>query len=310
MKFRQQPYSLLMVRPSAFGFNSMTAGSNVFQREESDEKDVLKKSQDEFDRMVDLLTSHEIDVRVFADSPAPEKPDAVFPNNWISFHEDGTVVLYPMMAENRRFERNFDIPNSLKNEFTVHRTIDLYREEKSHTFLEGTGSIVFDHVNRNAFACRSPRTDTTLVTHLCKLINYRPFIFNAEDEKGIAIYHTNVMLCVGEKFAVLCLDAVKDEADQELLLTSFSATGHRVVAISYSQMRSFAGNMIEVTTQAGEPVVLLSETALKSLLPGQVNAISQFAELLPVSIPTIEKIGGGSVRCMVAGIHLPRRNLV
>jgi hypothetical protein len=307
MKFRQQPSGLLMVRPAAFGFNPLTAASNVFQRATGmGMNDTLNKAQAEFDRMVDLLISHEIEVRVFEDTPSPEKPDAVFPNNWISFHEDGTVVLYPMMAENRRLERRLDIPAALKKDFEVNRIIDLSTEEKNSRFLEGTGSVVFDHVNRIGYACRSPRTDTALVIQLCKTLDYRPVIFDAFDGKGIAIYHTNVMLCVGEKFAVLCLDAVKDDADQELLLTSFSLTDHKVIAISYEQMNSFSGNMIEVMTKNGEPIVLVSQSALQSLLPGQIKAINQFCEMLPIPIPVIEKTGGGSVRCMVAGLPLPK----
>jgi hypothetical protein len=307
----QQPASLLMIRPSAFGFNPLTASSNVFQQAGANKPiDILAEALQEFDRMIDLLVSHEIDVRVFPDSASPEKPDAIFPNNWISFHEDGSVVLYPMMAENRRLERRTDIAELLRKEFLITRVLDLSAEEKNNIFLEGTGSIVFDHVNRIGYACRSPRTDSGLVAHACKSLDYRPVLFNAIDENGVAIYHTNVMMCVGEKFAVLCLDAVKEDVDQELLLNSFSSTGHRVIAISYSQMRSFAGNMIEVMTKTGGPIVLLSETALQSLLPGQVNGISQASEILPVRIPTIEKIGGGGVRCMVAGIHLPRRKQV
>jgi hypothetical protein len=311
MKFRQQPSGLLMVRPATFGFNPLTAASNVFQQAAGSETiDILKKAQEEFDRMVDLLDLHEVDVHVFPDSPSPEKPDAVFPNNWISFHEDGTIVLYPMMAENRRLERRLEITEALKKEFIVSRIIDLSAEEKNNKFLEGTGSMVFDHVNRICYACRSPRTDATLVIQLCKVLNYRPVIFNAADERGVAVYHTNVMMCVGEKFAMLCLDSVEEDIDQELLLASLSSTGHRVIAISYPQMHSFAGNMMEAMTRNGEPMVLVSQTALQSLLPGQIKAINQVSEILPVPIPTIEKTGGGSVRCMVAGVHLPRQNQV
>lgn len=308
MKFRQQPHSVLMIRPAAFGFNPLTAQSNVFQQSADERDGVLKRAQDEFDRMVDLLTSHEIDVRVFKDEPSPPKPDAVFPNNWISFHEDGTIVLYPMMAANRRCERRLDITNLFQNEFIISNTVALYLEEKQNKFLEGSGSIVFDHANRIAYACRSPRTHADLFIQLTKFLKYRPVLFDATDENGTAIYHTNVIMCVGEKFAVVCLDAIKSDVDQELLLSTLESTSHRVIAISYAQMRSFAGNMIEVLTQSGDPIVLLSQSAFESLLPGQIKAIGQFSEILPVPIPIIEKTGGGSVRCMVAGIHLPRRN--
>lgn len=309
MKFTQQPHALLMVRPASFGFNESTAESNTFQRSEGrDAEAVLKNAQGEFDRMVDLLVSHEIDVRVFSDPPNPPKPDAIFPNNWISFHEDGTVISYPMLAANRRLERRSDITEILKKEFTVSRVIDLSLEENNDMFLEGTGSLVFDHLNRIAYACRSPRTHTALIVKVCKELGYRPVIFNAVDEKGIPVYHTNVLMAVGGKFAVICLDAIKEDTDQELLLAGFASSGHKVIAISYAQMYSFAGNMIEVLTRSGDPVVLMSETAFKSLLPGQIQGINRFSEILPVPVETIEKIGGGSVRCMVAGIHLPKGN--
>lgn len=309
MKFTQQPHALMMVRPASFGPNSQTSATNTFQQNPGRQTaDATARSQAEFDRMVEVLSAHEIAVHVFNDTASPAKPDAVFPNNWISLHEDGTVVLYPMMAENRRTERNTDIIAQLKRDFVVRRVIDLSEAEKHGSYLEGTGSVVFDHANKIAYACRSPRTDDALVKRLCDELGYKPVIFNAVDENNIAVYHTNVMMCIGAKFAVVCLDAVKDENDQDVLLESFSASEKKVIAISFAQMRAFAGNMIEVLTHDHEPVVLLSETAFQSLLPGQVNAISQFAEMLPLQINTIENVGGGSVRCMVAGIHLPRQN--
>jgi hypothetical protein len=311
MKFAQQPHALMMVRPVSFGHNSQTSLSNAFlQSPDRGTADTTAGSLAEFDRMADVLSSHEIEVHVFADTASPPKPDAVFPNNWVSFHEDGTVVLYPMMAENRRAERRSDIIEQLKRDFSISRVIDLSAEEAGGRCLEGTGSVVFDHTGKTAYACRSPRTDDALVEHLCGLLNYQPVIFSAVDENSIPVYHTNVMMCVGEKFAVVCLDAIAAEKDQDLLLDGFAAAGKKVVAISFAQMRAFAGNMIEVLTKDRAPVVLLSETAFQSLLPGQVNAISQFAEMLPLQVPTIEKTGGGSVRCMVAGIYLPKRNQV
>lgn len=309
MKFTQQPHALMMVRPASFGANSQTSSTNAFQQNpDRQTADATARSLAEFDRMVGVLSAHEISVHVFDDTRSPVKPDAVFPNNWISFHEDGTVVLYPMMAENRRPERRTDLVDRLKRDFVVTRVVDLSEAEKQGIYLEGTGSVVFDHASRTAYACRSPRTHDTLVERLCGELNYKPVIFNAVDENNIPVYHTNVMMCVGAKFAVVCLDAVRDEKDQDVLLESFSDSGKKVIAISFAQMRAFAGNMIEVLTQDHEPVVLLSETAFQSLLPGQVNAISQFAEMLPLQVSTIESLGGGSVRCMVAGIHLPRQN--
>jgi hypothetical protein len=304
MKFQQQPHTLLMVRPKAFRYNDQTSTSNQFQKKGGGEPALF-----EFDKMVDMLRSHEVSVRVIDDTPLPEKPDAIFPNNWISFHEDGKIVLYPMMAPNRRFERRADIIDQVKNDFLVGDIIDLTDHENNEAYLEGTGSIVFDHVNRIAYACRSPRTSETLLNTLCRKLQYSAVIFNAFDPSGKAIYHTNVLMTIGEQFAMVCLDAINQDEDQEKVLDSFSQTGHKIISISYEQMSAFAGNAIEVKTQTQERLVLLSETAFNSLLPGQINAVTQYADLLPLAVPTIEKIGGGSVRCMVAGIHLPLRNL-
>lgn len=295
-----------MIRPAAFGFNPQTAASNAFQAEA--EADVHHKALAEFDRMVDLLESHDINVHVIDDTPTPLKPDVLFPNNWISFHDDGKIILYPMLAENRRLERRRDIVDQLRKDYNIKEIIDFSGAEQDNQFLEGTGSIVFDYNNAIAYACRSPRTNETLVHKLCELLSYRPVLFDAVDENGIPIYHTNVMMCIGTKFAIVCLDAIRSEADQDLILDSFERTAHKVVAISYQQMKAFAGNMIEVRNRNGEPFVLLSDLAFNSLLPGQVDAITRHAEMLPIPIETIEKVGGGSVRCMVAGIYLPARS--
>jgi hypothetical protein len=305
MKFSQAPSTILMVRPAAFGFNHQTADSNAFQqRLVSDQIEIHKRALDEFNRMVDTLEAHDIHVIVADDSSIPEKPDAIFPNNWISFHHDGSVVLYPMLAENRRLERNFTFVELIKKQFSVKELVDLSGYEAQAKYLEGTGSIVFDYANRIAYANSSPRTDENVFIELCDQLKFKPILFDAVDESGTPIYHTNVLMCVGEKFVTVCLDAIKSDEDQEVLLNSFSKTGHQVIAISYSQMQSFAGNMIEVTARSGEPIVLMSETAFNSLLPGQLHGINKHAEVLPLSIPTIETFGGGSVRCMVAGIFL------
>ena len=304
----QKPSALLMVRPAAFGFNPETAETNAFMmRDQANIAEVLQRAQAEFDAMVDLLLAHQIEVHVIDDTLVPIKPDAIFPNNWVSFHEDGRVILYPMQAANRRLERRIDVLDWLRKLFVITEVLDESPFEIEEKYLEGTGSLVFDHVNRVAFACRSSRTDETLVDRICTLLQYQPVVFDAVDEEGRPIYHTNVVMCVGTRFAVVCLDAIHREADQDAVLDQFVRSGHRVVAISYAQMRAFAGNMIEVADQDGQPYVLMSQTAMASLLPGQVDALSKEAELLPLAVPTIERYGGGSVRCMVAGIHLPRR---
>lgn len=301
----QAPSSVLMIRPAAFGFNPETAGSNAFQKQDAEvPSQILSNARQEFDRMVELLEAHDINVLVKEDTAVPEKPDAIFPNNWISFQPDGKIVLYPMHAVNRRLERRADIVEWIKERFKVSQVLDESSAEEQHRYLEGTGSLIFDHVNKIAYACRSPRTEEDLVKKVCNQIGYEPVVFDAVDDYGIPIYHTNVMMCVGTRFAIVCLDAIKSEKDQDLVLDHFEKTSHKVIAISYSQMASFAGNMIEVEDRSGQPNVLLSQSAFDSLLPGQIDAITKFAELIPISIPTIERYGGGSVRCMVAGIHL------
>jgi hypothetical protein len=302
MKFSQAPSSVLMVRPSTFGLNPQTASTNAFQTKEEVPVQVSKLALEELNRMVDTLAAHDVDIVVVDDPAMPPKPDAVFPNNWVSFHEDGTVVLYPMMAENRRLERTIPVIEAIRTKFEVREVVDLSMHEKKNQFLEGTGSVVFDYVNKIAYASRSARTHEVVLQKLCEKIGFQSIVFDAVDENGQPIYHTNVLMCIGSQFAVLCLDAIQKDEDQEVLLQSFSDTGHQVVAISYAQLHLFAGNMIEVLTKSGEPLVLISEQAFQSLLPGQLHAITQFAELIPLSIPTIEQYGGGSVRCMVAGI--------
>jgi hypothetical protein len=309
MKYNQASRSMFMIRPASFGFNDQTAETNGFQINDADKQNEINQlAVAEFDHMFDLLTAHGIDVRVFDDTISPAKPDAVYPNNWISLHADGTVVLYPMMTGNRRTEIRQDIIHQIEAEFIISKTVDLSLESQNGNFLEGTGSLVFDHVNRLAYTCRSPRTNEELVYKLCNMLSYKPVIFDAFDEQKKPIYHTNVLMCIGKRFAVICLDAIPSEKDQDLILDNFAVTGHRIIAISYAQMRAFAGNMLEVETADSDPVVVLSESAFDCFLPGQINAISQFAELLPIKISTIERFGGGSVRCMITEIHLPKRN--
>lgn len=307
MLFQQAPRTLFMVRPASFGFNEQTAATNSFQQQLNKKKtDIHQHAIAEFDAMVALLKDHGIEVLVFDDAKDPVKPDAIFPNNWVSLHEDGKLILYPMLTPNRRTERRPEIIKSLRDKFEIKDIIDLSEEERTNRIVEGTGSLVFDHVNRIAYASRSERTNESLVNEICKKLNYKPLVFDAVDDAGKSIYHTNVLMCVGEKFVILCLDAIRNENDQERLLTSFEETKLKVIAISYAQMKAFAGNMLEVKAKKGESFVLLSQTAFNSLLPGQIDAITRFVDLLPISIPTIETHGGGSVRCMVAGIHMPK----
>jgi hypothetical protein len=306
MARQSSPHGLLMIRPANFGFNSETASSNAFQQNKSEStKDIQQRALKEFDKTVDLLKSNEIDVIVIDDTTDALRPDAIFPNNWISTHEEGVIVTYPMMAANRRVERRTDIIDLLRNKFKVLKTIDLTSSERDEKFLEGTGSIVFDHTNKIAYTCRSLRTDESLLNELCQQLGYTALIFDSVDENGKPIYHTNVMMWMGEKMAGVCLDSVKNEDDQEKILAKLSETNHKVIALSYPQIKALAGNMFEVKNKKGEPFLLMSQTAFQSLLPGQLNEMTKHAEPLVVAIDTIEQYGGGGIRCMVAGMYLP-----
>jgi hypothetical protein len=299
------PSSLLMVRPAAFGYNPQTATSNAFQQP-MEGADVAALALEEFDRMVTSLQAHDISVQVVEDLPQPMTPDAVFPNNWFTTHGDGTVALYPMMSEIRRLERRTDILEDLKKTYQINRMLDYSGEEQHDRFLEGTGSLVFDHTHRKVYACISPRTDGPLVEKIASELGYKAILFQALDAQSVPIYHTNVMMCLGTRFCVICLEAIP-ESDIDYVLDSLNEDELQIIAISFDQMAGFAGNMLQVENIHGEPYLLMSQSAFERLIPGQINAIGEFAEPLPLSISTIEKVGGGSVRCMVAGIHLPLR---
>jgi len=296
----QYASSILMVRPARFGFNSQTAVSNVFQNKPGDlsPQAVLTQAREEFDRFVMGLKAEKIDVVVVEDTETPEKPDAVFPNNWVSFHPDGRVILYPMAVENRRLERRPDIIERLKEQFEIQEIIDLSLGEK---ILEGTGSVVFDHVNRIAYACLSPRTDRDLLESLCQLLDYRPVVFHATDAQGVAIYHTNVMLSIGQGFAIVCQESMTDK---------LKLSGLEIIDVSLSQMNQFACNVLEVANEEARPFLVMSKTAEAAFTAKQKHTLSKYAEILPVDIPTIETIGGGSARCMMAEIFCKRTHEV
>lgn len=296
---------ILLVRPSGFAFNLETASSNAFQNHVSSRNNIQLEAINEFNAMVNMLNANGISVFVFDDTLLPAKPDAVFPNNWITFHPDGTVVLYPMFAPNRRLERRLDIIDSLRKHFNINAIVDLSIYEKENRFLEGTGSIVFDHINKIAYASISCRTDKDLFIMLCKQLNYEPLAFHAYDKNGNEIYHTNVVMCVGERFAVVCLDTIPDLEERNKIINAFSATGHDLIDISFEQMNHFAGNMLQVKSDAGRDILVLSETASNSLTETQKSRLLKYVSILPCSIHTIETIGGGSARCMMAEIFLP-----
>ena len=295
--------TVLMVRPAAFGFNSETAESNSFQRElKLSNEEILEQALIEFDGAVDLMRNHGIDVYVVEDSLIPTKPDAIFPNNWISFHENKTLVLYPMEALNRRCERRLEVVLQLQQKFNYTNVIDLSHFELQGKFLEGTGSIVFDHESKVAFAVLSSRTNEDVLKELCQRIGYKPFVFRAFDSNGHPVYHTNVVMCMGDDFVVICLKAIADEESRADLLKEFVQLGKKVLEISLEQMNRFAGNMLLLKDRHGGNKLVLSETAFQSLAEAQVSFLKSRAELIRFQIPTVEFIGGGSARCMLAEV--------
>jgi hypothetical protein len=306
----QSAPAVLMVRPACFGFNPQTAGSNAFQHLTLAQSQGVPQAVAEFDALASALRQAGVEVIVAADTPAPIKPDAIFPNNWVSFHRDGTVALYPMLAPNRRDERREDVLQQVAREgnFRVLRTVDLSPRETEGKFLEGTGSVVLDRTHRIAYACLSPRTDLDVLGEFAQILDYELVTFDALDDGGRPIYHTNVMMAVGTAFAVVCGACIPNEEHREAVFSKLRAAGRELVDISLAQMLQFAGNVLELATPGGK-LLALSTTALKSLLPEQRQVLERHAQLLPVAIPHIEHFGGGGVRCMLAEIHLPKRRM-
>jgi hypothetical protein len=306
----QSARTVLMVRPASFGFNSQTAASNAFQqaaglpREDQARGLALK----EFDGVAQALERAGVQVLIASDTPHPAKPDAIFPNNWVSFHADGTVALYPMLAPNRRLERREEILEQVLREGRFHasRTVDLTHREAEGKFLEGTGSLVLDRAHRVAYASLSPRTDLDVLGEFGQLLDYDLVAFEAADAAAQPVYHTNVVMAIGTRFAVVCGEAITQAAHRSAVFNQLRADGHEVVDITQRQMQAFAGNLLELAP-AGGPVVALSTTAWGCLEPAQRRILESHAEPVPVAIPTIERIGGGGVRCMLAELHLPKR---
>lgn len=309
---RQLTNQIMMIRPANFGFNEQTAANNAFQStEEVPDTEVLKViAQKEFDSMVDTLRSHGVVVFVVEDTESPIKPDAIFPNNWISMHENGTLITYPMWAPNRRIERREDIIDMLEEKYTINNrySFEFYEDEEA-LFLEGTGSMIFDRPNGIVYACISQRTDATLIDKFNVLMGTRSCVFTSVDRKGLEIYHTNVMMAVGQSFVVICMESIPDDESRKVLLDTFARTNKEVIEISYTQMESFAGNMLEVLGTAGKRYLVMSKTAFESLTTDQIDTLSKHTTILPIDIHHIEKFGGGSVRCMMAEVFLPVKKL-
>ncbi|WP_017259242.1 citrulline utilization hydrolase CtlX [Pedobacter arcticus] len=302
----QSTANILMIRPVAFGFNPQTEG-NTFQHQPEAGK-VQERALAEFNQFVTKLRLNHINVIVIEDTLKPHTPDSIFPNNWVSFHNDGSVYVYPMQAENRRNERRDDILDVLSTQFDITEINDLTFTEDRGEYLEGTGSMVLDRDYKIAYACLSIRTNPKALEVFCNESGYEPITFHGFDEHENPIYHTNVMMCVAEKFVVICLESISDPLEKEKLVNSFKKTEKEIIEISFEQMNSFAGNMLEVKNTLNQTFLVMSESAKNSLVANQIATINKYAEILYSPIPTIEKIGGGSARCMMAEIHLDKRN--
>lgn len=305
---QQLTRNILMIRPANFGLNTQTALNNSFQSKEVvlDINLLRDLAVAEFDIMVTVLKSKGINVFVFQDTEIPIKPDAVFPNNWISFHRNGAVITYPMFAPNRRDERREEIINYIGSVFKIHNrySFEFYENDDQPLFLEGTGSMVLDRVNHMVFACISDRTDATLLDKFNVLMGTQSYVFKAVDKDGFEIYHTNVMMALGVDFVIIAMQSIPDEDSRKELYRIFDKTGKEVIEISLKQVESFAGNMLEVLGSGNKRYLCMSQTAYNSLTKTQIEKLSAKTELLPLSIPNIEKYGGGSVRCMMAEIFL------
>ncbi len=300
--------AVLMIRPVRFAGNEQTAASNRFQQLDAVSEDVQSRALAEFDALSSALDAAGIDVHVFDDTSEPHTPDSIFPNNWVSFHADGTVVLYPMMAPNRRLERRLDIIEALDmhHGFRIARTVDLSHREAQEKFLEGTGSLVLDRANRIAYACLSPRTDMDVLGEFAQRLDYEIVAFEATDASGTPIYHTNVLMSVGEKFAAVCIECIEPQR-RSAVVNMLSSTGHELVNLTLPQMHGFAGNMLQLRTRSGEHLIAMSQAARNVLDPTQIALLEKHGKIVAVPIPTIERLGGGSVRCMIAEVGLRKK---
>jgi hypothetical protein len=299
-----------MIRPAAFGFNEETAGNNYFQSNPVGSKEeIQQKALLEFDNMVQTLRGHDIDVMVMEDTKEPAKPSAIFPNNWLSTSPDGFIYVFPLFAANRRTEKREDILKLLADKFMVKDLQDWSEYEAEGRFLEGTGSMVMDHDNKLIYAAVSERTNLSVLEKFAAANGYQAIVFLATDKYGMPVYHTNVVMTLGENFAVLCEEAIDEEWELIAVRQLLESTGHSIIAITREQMHCFAGNMLEVKNTKGEHTLILSQTAFDSLRKEQRQMLEAYCKLLPIAIPTIEKVEGGSVRCMMAEIFLEKRRL-
>jgi hypothetical protein len=308
----QATNTILMVRPAAFRLNEETAVNNYYQTTDTilQNKDVNKLAQEEFDIMVQKLKKAGVNVVIFHDDGSQDTPDSVFPNNWVSFHENGDIALYPMFAENRRRERREEVITRLEESgFKINNIVDYTPAEDDILYLEGTGSLVLDRINQKAYCALSPRADEELLIEFCEDFEYTPVIFTAyQTVKGdrLPIYHTNVMMCVAKDFAVICLDCIDDKKERKNVLQHLKEDGKEIITITEEQVNHFAGNMLEVADDKGNSITVMSQSAYDSLTAQQRASIEKYSKILSSSLNTIETLGGGSARCMMAEVFLPK----
>jgi hypothetical protein len=301
-----------MIRPIHFRMNEQTAVNNYYQKVLDNllPASVNAKAQQEFDRYVETLESFGINVVVVSDTKELDTPDSIFPNNWISFHSDASVALYPMFAENRRLERREDILETLEKQgFLIENIVDYTSAEEEKIFLEGTGSMILDRENKKAYCAISPRADEELFIEFCEDFEYSPVIFTANqtvDNKRVAIYHTNVMMCIAETFAIVCLASIDDKAERKNVLRNFKEDGKKVIDITEEQVNNFAGNMLQVRGKNNELFLIMSQAAFNCLTQAQKAQINNHCKIIASSLDTIEACGGGSARCMMAEVFLPK----
>ena len=305
----QAPAAVVMIRPHHFCPNPETAADNAFQKSHQDfsGREIKAKALAEVDAAARALARHGVKVMLF-DDESRATPDSVFPNNWFSTHENGSLGIYPMYCKNRRKERRPDILARIACEYRVRQTFDYSHFESQDLFLEGTGALVLDHVNRIAYAVKSKRMSDWLLSHFCRDFNYQAVAFHACDENDVDIYHTNVLMCIGTGFAMIGAEMIKNEQERQRVMQSLQQGGREVIELSMEQIKQFAGNALELATPGGN-ILALSQTAFACLHPTQIRRIEKYAVIVPLDVSTIE-LAGGSVRCMLAGIHLPEKTQV
>ncbi len=300
MMQNQSTDTVLMIRPASFKYNVETAQSNAFQKAPNIENPNDLALQ-EFDAMVAILRAEGVNVWVEEDSIFPEKPDAIFPNNWLGIHPGKHIVLYPMAAENRRLEREPNLIRRIQSHLPEYKLSDFSESETLGEYLEGTGSLIFDHIQKRVFASRSNRTHEKKVTEIAEMLHFEPVIFDAIDADSDAYYHTNVVLCIGTHFGIVCSESIP-ENDRDRVVKALSENGRALLHITREQVLAFAGNVLELRNSSDETLIVLSSTAMNSLMPTELAFLQQFGLLLPIDIPFIEQTGGGSVRCMMAEV--------